>query len=100
MTHLPPVDPPQIIVQPADQLDVDPNSTVMFSIVAMTAAGTLSYQWRWDEVNIASGSGIFGVDSSSLTITNVQESNEGVYRCVVTNDAGSTSSNAAQLTVC
>ena len=89
-----------INVQPADQADVDPDSTVMFSITAMTDAGTLSYQWQRNEVNIPPTSGVSGVNTSTLTITSVQESNEGMYRCVVTNDAGSTNSSTAELTVC
>ena len=97
-TH--PVDRPVIAVPPTDMLEVVPGLPVMFSIMAMTDAGTLSYQWQRNEVDIAPTSGVSGVNTRTLTITNVQESNEGMYRCVVTNDAGSTNSNTSQLTVC
>jgi len=89
-----------ISVQPANQPDVDPDSTVMFNIIAMTDAGSLSYQWQRNGVDIPPTSGVSGINTSTLTITSVQESNEGMYRCVVTNDAGSTNSSPAQLTVC
>jgi len=97
-TH--PVDPPVIAEQPTDMLEVVPGLPVMFSIMAMTDAGTLSYQWQRNGVNIPPTSGVSGVNTRTLTIASVLESSEGMYRCVVTNDAGSTSSNTAQLTVC
>ena len=81
-------------------LEVVPGLPVMFSIMAMTDAGTLSYQWQRNGVDIAPTPGVSGTNTSTLTIVSVQESNEGMYRCVVTNDAGSTNSNTSQLTVC
>ena len=96
----PPVDPPQISMQPSDQLEEVPDSTVTFMIAATTAAGTLSYQWQRNGVGIAAASGVSGINSATLTITNVQEVNEGSYSCVVTNPAGSTTSTTAQLTIC
>ena len=95
-----PVDPPVITQQPTDLLEVVPGLPVTFSIMAMTDDGTLSYQWQRSDVDIAPTSEVSGVNTSTLTITSVQESSEGAYRCVVTNDAGSTNSNTAQLTVC
>ena len=71
-----------------------------FVITATTAAGTLSYQWQRNGVDIPTAAGVSGINSTTLTITNVQEVNEGSYSCVVTNDAGSTTSTTAQLTVC
>ena len=96
----PPVDQPQITLQPSDQSEVVPGSTVMFMITATTAAGTLSYQWQRNGDDIPPASGVSGTNSTTLTITNVQEVNEGSYSCVVTNDAGNTTSTTAQLTVC
>ena len=37
---------------------------------------------------------------SVLTISDVVKTNEGQYRCVVRNDAGSVTSNPAKLSVC
>ena len=97
----PPVDPPQITQQPADQVNVNPGSTVTFTVAATTDAGSLTYQWQLNGADLTSPpAGVSGATTNNLTIANVQESNEGMYRCVVTNDAGNTDSNAAQLTVC
>ena len=68
--------------------------------MATTGAEPLTYQWQLDDTNLVSSSEVSGITTNTLTINNVQESNEGMYRCVVTNDAGNTTSNAAQLTVC
>ena len=96
----PPVDPPQIAEQPANRLEVDPGTPVTFNVTATTGAGSLTYQWQQNDTNIdPSTSGVSGATTNTLTIASVQESDEGMYRCVVTNDAGSTTSNAAQLTV-
>ena len=97
---LPPVDPPQITQQPANKENVDPGSTVTFTVTATTGAGSLTYQWQLNSTDLdPPPAGVSGATTHTLTITNVQESNEGMYRCVVTNAAGSTTSNAAQLTV-
>ena len=97
----PPVDPPQITQHPANQLEVDPGSTVIFTVTATTDVGSLTYQWQLNDTNIdPPPAGVSGATTNTLTITNVQERNERMYRCVVSNAAGSTTSNAAQLTVC
>ena len=71
-----------------------------FTVAATTGAEPLRYQWQLDDTNLVSSSEVSGITTNTLTINNVQENNEGMYRCVVTNDAGDTTSNAAQLTVC
>jgi hypothetical protein len=65
---------------------------VNFNVTA-SGDGTVSYQWQKDTVNIG------GATSSTLQITNVSSVNAGSYRCVVTAGCGSTTSNAAALTV-
>ena len=61
----------------------------------VTATGVnLLYQWQKDGVDIA------GATSAAYTISSVTESDEGEYRCVVFNDAGVVTSNAANLIVC
>jgi phosphodiesterase/alkaline phosphatase D-like protein len=67
-------------------------STAIFNVTA-TACGTISYQWRFGTSILA------GATSSTLTITNVQTTNAGDYRVVLTNAAGSTTSAVAVLTV-
>ena len=73
----------------------------MFTVTATTDAGSLTYQWQLNGAELdPPPAGVSGATSNTLSIANVQESNEGLYRCVVTNDAGNTTSNPAQLTVC
>ena len=71
-----------------------------FTVNATTGdAEPLTYQWQLDDSNLVSSSEVSGITTDTLTIANVQESNEGMYGCVVTNAAGNTTSNPAQLTV-
>ena len=51
------------------------------------------------KLTISETESISGASTSTLTITGVTESNEGGYRCVVTNSAGTATSNTATLTV-
>ena len=71
-----------------------------FSIQA-TGTEPLNYQW---ECKIGDGSGEWqsrdvesfrGANSSTLTIPSVQKSNEGSYCCIVSNCAGSETSQCA-----
>ena len=91
-------DPPQVTVHPVDQSSIIPGSTVMFSVTA-TGTGPLSYSWQKDGVPLADGGGIQGVNESTLTIIRVFEGDEGSYQCVVQNTAGTSTSNAALLSV-
>jgi len=75
-----------------------PDKPVTFSIQA-TGTEPLNYQW---ECKIGDGSDVEripGTNSSTLTIPRVQKSNEGSYRCTVSNCAGSETSECATLTV-
>lgn len=65
---------------------------VTFSVTA-TGTGPITYQWQKDAANLS------GQTGSSLTLTNVQISDAGSYRVVVTGAAGAVTSNAASLTV-
>ncbi len=82
---------PTILQQPVSQTVVLGNPAT-FSIEAI-GSGTLSYQWRKD------GTDLSGDTSAILTIDAVAVQDDGIYECVVTNAAGSTTSNAAILTV-
>ena len=55
----------------------------------------LTYQWQKDETDIT------GANSSTYMIAAVAESDEGMYRCIVSNTATSdnVTSNAVSLTV-
>jgi hypothetical protein len=58
--------------------------------ITVTATGTtpLSYQWMFN------GNAIAGATTSSFTITNIQQTNQGVYSVVVANIAGSALSSS------
>ena len=72
--------------------------TATFSVSA-TGDGTLSYQWQKNSANITNGSRVSGATSATLQITSLITSDAGNYRCVVTGNCGSATSNTATLTV-
>jgi glucose/arabinose dehydrogenase/regulation of enolase protein 1 (concanavalin A-like superfamily) len=82
---------PAITDQP-DNLTVSQGQPATFSV---SASGTapLSYQWRKDNVNIT------GANASTYTIASAQAANAGSYQVIVTNAAGTATSQAATLTV-
>lgn len=82
---------PTIATQPTSQT-VSPGANVSFSVVADSAT-PLSYQWK------KNGSDVVGATSSILSFPSVLESDAGNYTVVVTNSAGSVTSNVAVLTV-
>lgn len=74
------------------------NQTVVLganAVLSVAAGGTqpLSYQWRFNGADITNATG------STLTLTNVQFAQAGNYSVVISNNAGSTNSAAAALTV-
>jgi parallel beta-helix repeat protein len=81
---------PSITVQPVS-LAVAPNGTAVFSA---TGVGTppLRYQWLFD------GQTVFGATNASLTISNVQAANLGVYSVLLMNQFGTNLSSNATLT--
>ena len=89
-------DLPQVTAHPVDQTNVAPGSDVTFSVTA-TGTKPLSYQWQKDGVNLSDGGSISGATTATLTITGVMESDEGGFRCVVTNIAGTNISDTATL---
>ncbi len=82
---------PVIYAQPASQAR-NAGDSATFGVVA---AGTapLSYQWRKDGVTEA------GATQSSLTLTNLQESDAGSYDVVISSVWGSATSTTALLSV-
>jgi len=89
--------PPTIDQQPSAQ-SACPGATAAFTVTA-TGEGTLSYQWQKDGVDLANGGHYSGATSSTLTVTPADASDLASFRAVVTNPGGSTSSNAAALTL-
>ncbi len=84
--------PPVITAQPSDRTVAD-GAAASFSVTA-TGPGTLGYQWQ------RNGSAIAGATASSYTITAATMADSGaLFRVIVTNGNGSTSSSAAVLIV-
>jgi formylglycine-generating enzyme required for sulfatase activity len=88
---------PQITVQPQSQT-VSPGSTASFSVQAKGSA-PLSYCWYKNGLYLTDDTRITGSAASTLSIANVQTSDAGTYMVRVSNQAGSTNSANAVLTV-
>jgi len=86
-----PETPPTITVQPQSR-NVRPGASVTFTVAA-TGSEPLRYQWQKDGVDIG------GATAPSHTVDAVAPADAGSYRCLVTNDFGSATSDVAVLTV-
>ena len=78
-----------IIRQPQSQAQAA-GATATFKVIAWSRRGP-AYQWQFNGANMAGGT------STNLVISNVQDSNQGTYRVMVSNGAGAVWSDAAQL---
>lgn len=83
--------PPTIITQPAEQT-VSSGSNAIFEVIA-NGSEPLAYQWFKDNASIT------GQTQNTLTLSAVNESDEGSYSVSITNSFGSVTSNDARLTV-
>jgi hypothetical protein len=82
---------PAIVTQPANQTLLE-GATATFTVTA-TGFPPLSYQWTDYATNIANAT------NASLTLSNVQITNDGTYAVIISNVNGSTTSSNAVLTV-
>ena len=82
-----------IIDQPVSLILVVPGQSAAFTVSA--TGDNLMYQWQKDGSDINTGA-----NSATYTISAVAESDEGEYRCIVSNAANLVTSTAASLTVC
>jgi glucose/arabinose dehydrogenase len=82
---------PSIITQPVSQTVTEGNA-VSFTLAA-TGSAPLSYQWLKNNVIIA------GANSNSYSFTSASTDNGAKFKCIVSNSAGSTTSNEATLSV-
>jgi sugar lactone lactonase YvrE len=83
--------PPMIEQQPTNQT-VAVGSSASFTVTA-SGVPPVGYQWNFDGTNIT------GATNTSLVLSNVQPSQQGVYTVLVTNSLGSVLSSNAVLTV-
>ena len=96
------VEPPKIIT--LELKAVIQGESAKFTI---QASGTepLNYHWQWKPAEGGNRSEKWQrcpakwSDGATLTVPKVEESKEGSYRCVVSNDAGEQTSNPAELTI-
>jgi len=83
--------PPAITTQPQSQSVVLGQNASFY--VAASGTAPVGYQWTFN------GSALPGATATTLTLTNVQADQAGGYSVLVTNTAGSATSQAATLTV-
>jgi len=90
--HLYVILPPEIIAgRPSDKA-VASGTSVALS-VSTTGTLPLSYQWQWEGVDLPDAT------NQLFTIQNVQVTNQGAYRVLVTNLVGAATSRVAMLMV-
>lgn len=82
---------PSFTLQPVSQ-SVTAGTNVTFTVAASGTA-PLSYQWRWNGVDLS------GATSATLSLSSVVTNQSGGYSCVVSNVAGTATSSTATLTV-
>jgi hypothetical protein len=80
---------PRITTQPTDR-SVSLGANVTNLVSASSSAPPLSYQWRFNNAEIA------GATKRTLILTNVQLAHAGGYSVVVTNLSGSVTSLVAR----
>ncbi|KPK85951.1 MAG: hypothetical protein AMS27_06125, partial [Bacteroides sp. SM23_62_1] len=78
--------------QPSSQIKCS-GDNVSFSVVVSSSGTITGYQWQKDGVNIT------GETNSTLTITGVDSSDAGGYRCIVTTTCGTGTSQTATLSI-
>lgn len=82
---------PTITTDPVSQTNYVGTPVNFF--VAASGTAPLSYQWRFNDTNIA------GATGTNYSIASVQTTNAGGFTCIVTNTAGNATSAVATLTV-
>ena len=90
-----------VMSQPKSQKNIFPEKAVAFSVQA-TGTEPLHYQWQWKpfgKKGEKDGWQKLSGEGSTFQVREIQASNAGYYRCVVSNSAGSETSQHASLTV-
>ena len=100
-------EPPEVINHPESLTEISQGKTASFTIQA-TGTEPMSYHWEWKPAVDGNGSEEWqpcnaerfsGTESSTLIISSVQKLNEGNYRSMISNYAGSKTSQPAKLSV-
>ena len=70
-----------------------------FTNASLTCKADEASSYRWEKQNDFIPSSAIGVYTNTLTFINLQLRDAGRYRCIATNDSGSTESDFATLTI-
>jgi uncharacterized protein (TIGR02597 family) len=89
--------PPTITTQPADTAVLAGGTAVLN--VAVSGTAPFNYRWRKAGVPLNDGGNIFGTLTSTLTVSNVQNSDVSSYSVVITNNYGTATSSNAVLSI-
>lgn len=89
--------PPLITTHPITQTGIAGESAA-WTVVA-SGSEPLTYQWRFNGINLTDGGGIIGATSPTLVRAGLQPAAAGAYSVVVGNAVGSVTSSNALLTV-
>ena len=87
--------PPTITTHPTSQL-----TNISMSVTLDcegTGRGSITYQWKISNINGGQWMNISDSNSKTLVVRNLEQSQQ--YRCVVSNEAGSTRSDIAIVTI-
>ena len=87
--------PPIITTHPNSQL-INISISVTLDCEG-TGRGSITYQWEISNINGGQWMNISNSNSKTLVVGTLEQSQQ--YRCVVSNEAGSTRSNVATVTV-
>lgn len=91
---------PTITQQPQNQT-VNAGAQATFTVAGIANSGSLSYQWQDDSTgvfaSVTEGSGAAGASYTTPAATQKQQGR--IYRCIVSDSAGSSSSSGASLGV-
>ncbi len=85
--------PHQISITPYGDIQIMAGQSQQLSVAATDGQAPFTYQWRKNGINIPKAT------NSSLTLTNVQRAQEGVYDVVLKNSQGTGLSNTATLSL-
>ncbi|MFI4916917.1 MAG: immunoglobulin domain-containing protein [Phycisphaerales bacterium JB060] len=91
--------PPSITVQPIASQIADAGSTVELSVVVDIGTSEPTFQWRRNGQPLVGGAPYSGVDTPELVINGATAGETDLYDVVVTNDAGSVTSDPALVAI-